>query len=327
MEARHLLRGWNMSADRRKEEGEVGQGVPLPVAPVVEQLDELVGNTPLVKLDRIGDDDGPPIYVKLENLNPSGSIRDRYVAEILERAVAAGTLVAGDTVALAGLDDSAVAAGVIGNILKVKTRIFTPEGSSERLQGLIEKQGSHVVWTEADKGLRGAVEEAAAWSRKRADRMYVDGYRREAVRDAYAGMAAEILRALEGRTLGAFITSISTGGTFRHVARELRETRPTLNVGGAILGELELPELKEHRFNSLERFSVQDAFQWRDRVARNEGVLLSPKGGACVGLAVELQSKIAAEEALVVLNPDSGQRYLGWEEQISYSGSAMAAGN
>lgn len=305
-----------MSSERREQTG---------MGPVVERVDELVGNTSLVRLKRIGDDGGAPIYVKLESLNPSGSIRDRYVAEILERAVAAGMLVAGDTVALAGLDDSAVAAGLIGNVLGVNTRIFAPEDSSERLLGLIEKQGSTVVWTPADKGLEGAVDEAARWSRKRADRMYVDGYRREAVRDAYAGMAAEILRALEGQTLGAFITSISTGGTFRHVARELRETRPTLNVGGAILGELELPEFKEHRFNSLERFSVKKAFEWRDRVAQNEGLLLSPKGGACVGLAVALQSNIDPSQPLVALNPDSGQRYLGWEDEIRYSGRTPGA--
>ncbi len=316
-----------MSSNRQDEEGtgEVGAGLRV-TAPVVERLDELVGNTPLVKLDRTGDAQGPPIYVKLENLNPSGSIRDRYVAEILERAVAAGTLVAGDTVALAGLDDSAVAAGTIANILGVKTRIFAPEKTRTRLLELIEKQGSAVVWTPEEEGLRGAVDRAAAWSRKRADRMYVDGYRREAVRDAYAGMAAEILRALKGETLGAFITSISTGGTFRHVARELRETRPTLNVGGAILGELELPEFKEHRFNSLERFSVEQAFQWRDQVARKEGLLLSPKGGACVGLAVELQSKIETSEPLVVLNPDSGQRYLGWEDELIESDRVLGAG-
>lgn len=302
------------------EERDNGELKPGHEAPVVERIDELVGNTPLVRLEGIGADEGAPIYVKMENLNPSGSIRDRYIVEILERATAAGMLVAGDKVALAGIDDSAVAAALVGGILEVETHIFAPGEGGERLLPMIEHYGANVVRTDVEAGLQGAVDEAASWARKRADRMYVDGYRREAVRDAYSGIAAEILQALKGRRLGAFITSISTGGTFRNVARELRETKPDLNVGGAVLGELELPDIKEHRFNELERFSVDEAFEWRDRVADETGLLLGPKGAVCVALAVQLQQKLSPQEAIVALNPDSGQRYLGWEDKVEYRG-------
>ena len=308
---------------QRPVDEELGQS--LSPGPVVERLDELIGNSPIVRLEKLGADEGPPIYVKMENLNPSGSIRDRYIAEILERAVAAGTLVPGDKVALAGIDDSAVAAAMFAGLLGIETRVFAPEEGGERLLPMIEEYGATVVRTEADGGLGGAVDEAAAWARKRADRMYVDGYRREAVRDAYAGMAAEILQALEGRKLGAFITSISTGGTFRNVARELRETRPTLNVGGAILGDLELPDIREHQFNVLERYSVDDAFRWRDRVAQTEGLILGPKGAVCIGLAVELQQRLDSDEVIVALNPDAGQRYLGREDDVEYSGRSTPA--
>ena len=289
-------------------------------APVVARIDELVGNSPLVRLKRMGDQSKAPIYIKMENLNPSGSIRDRYIAEILERAVAAGMLVSGDSVALAGIDDSAVSAALVGSVLEVNTRIFAPEGTGDRLAPLVLKYGAAIQRTPQQDGLKGAVDTAATWSRQGADRIYVDGYRREAVRDAYAGIAAEILQALQGQNLGAFITSISTGGTFRHVARELRETRPTLNVGGAILGGLELPDFKEHRFNSLRRFSVEEAFSWRDEIARTEGLLLGPKGAVCVGLALQLQKKLSPDDAIVALNPDSGQRYLGWEDKVEYRG-------
>lgn len=318
-----------MSSERKEGVTNQGQDYGPPrhqpgLAPVVARIDELVGNSPLMRLERIGDPEGAPIYVKLENLNPSGSIRDRYIAEILERAVAAGMLVAGDTVALAGLDDSAVSAALVGSVLNVATRIFAPEDTGHRLVPLVETYGAQVVRTSPEEGLKGAVTRAASWSRERADRIYVDGYRREAVRDAYAGVAAEILQALQGEKLGAFITSISTGGTFRHVARELRETRPTLNVGGAILGELELPDFKEHRFNLLQRFSVKQAFSWRDKIAHEEGLLVGPKGAVCIGLAVDLQKKLSADEAIVALNPDAGQRYLGWEDEVDYSAGVFS---
>ncbi|RAL25440.1 hypothetical protein DL240_04310 [Lujinxingia litoralis] len=285
-------------------------------APVVERMDELVGNTPLVRLKQVGEPGGASVYVKMEQFNPSGSLRDRYVAEILERGMASGNVVEGDSVAVAGLDDSAVAAALIGDVLGLNTRVFAPEDSSRRLLDLVSRYGARIEWTSAEGGLSEAIEKAAEWARQAPDRLYVDSYRREAVRDAYAAMASEVLSALEGAPLGAFITSISTGGTFRHVARELREGYPSLRMGGAILGELELPEFKEHRFNELARISMAEAFALRDELAAREGILVGPKGAACVGLALKLQKELGPNEVIVALNPDSGQRYLGWEREL-----------
>src|SRR5690554_6870714 len=102
-------------------------------APVVVRMDQLVGNTPLVRLKRTGEQGRASVYVKMEQFNPSGSLRDRYVAEILERGIASGNVVEGDTVAVAGLDDSAVAAALIGDVLGLKTRVFAPKNASRRL--------------------------------------------------------------------------------------------------------------------------------------------------------------------------------------------------
>ncbi len=281
----------------------------------VERIDQLVGHTPLVRLNRVVDGAGAEVYVKMENFNPSGSIRDRYVAEIITRAVEAGYIVAGDTLAIAGIDDSSVAASLLANLHQLDLRVFAPSNSSRRLVPLIERYGADIVWTDEEAGLRGAIDEAAKWARGAADRMYVDGYRRQAVTDAYTDMAAEILQALRGRILGAFVTSVTTGGTFRHVARELRQTHPALRVGGAVLTAHEFPELRGHAYNRLRNISLQQAWQMRDRIARQEGLLLSPKGAAAVLLALEMRADLPDAEVLVALNPDSGQRYLGWEDQ------------
>jgi cysteine synthase len=286
-----------------------------PSLPVLNRMDEWVGNTPLVRLQRMGKPGGAPIFVKMENLNPSGSMRDRYISEILERAAMAGSLVAGDTVALAGLDDSAASAALIAGVLGVKTQIFAPKDASRRLLPLVHRYGAKVLWTDADHGVAGAVEQAADWARQASDRMYVDSYRREAVRDAYAAIASETLQALDGHLLGAFITSVTTGGTFRHVARELRQSLPSLRVGGAVLLDVEWPSLGEHQFDQLRHFSETEVWALRDEIARKEGLLLGPKGAACVGLALELQHTVSSDEPIVALNPDSGQRYLGWENQ------------
>lgn len=288
---------------------------------VFGQMDELVGNTPLMRLSQLGDPDRAPIYIKMEQMNPSGSMRDRYVAEILERAMLAGNLVAGDTIALAGVDDSAVAAALFGSVLGVQVRIFAPEDSSRRLLPLVMRYGAQITWTSAEAGVEGAIEQAAGWARQAPDRMYVDGYRRQAVRDAYSTIAGEILQALGEQRLGAFITSVTTGGTFRHVARELRQTYPSLKVGGAVLIDVEYPDLVEHQFNLLRHLTLDEVWEMRDQVAQHEGVMLGPKGAACVKVALELQKVLPADEVIVALNPDSGQRYLGWEDKPLFAKS------
>lgn len=280
----------------------------------VERIDELVGRTTLVRLRRVVDEDGPEVYVKMENTNPSGSIRDRYITEIVTRAVDAGYIVAGDSLAIAGIDDSSVAAAWLTNLLQLDLRVFAPTHSSRRLVPLIERYGADIEWTDEDAGLDGAIDQAAGWARQAADRMYVDGYRRQAVKDAYTDMADEILEALHGRILGAFVTSVTTGGTFRHVAGELRETHPAMQVGGAVLTDYDFPALRGHAYNRLRKVSLKEAWQMRDRLAREEGLLLGPKGAAAVLLAVEMRADLPDEEVIVALNPDSGQRYLGWED-------------
>jgi cysteine synthase len=289
-----------------------GVGDPLQS---VGHIDELVGDTPLVKLNRVVDGSGPDVYVKMESVNPSGSIRDRYITEIVSRAVAAGHIVAGDSLAIAGIDDSSVAAALLTSLHQLQLRVFAPSHSSRRLVPLIERYGADIIWTDADGGLRHAIDEAAEWARGAADRMYVDGYRRRAVQHAYSDMADEILDALQGRILGAFITSVTTGGTLRHVARELRQTHPALQVGGAVLTDLEFPELSGNAYNRLRKVGLEEAWKMRDRVASKEGLLLGPKGAAAVLLALEMRRDLPGQDALVALNPDSGQRYLGWEQK------------
>ncbi len=286
----------------------------LSAPPAFQEPGKLIGVTPLVRLRRVVDQDLAPVYVKMENMNPSGSIRDRYVAEVLNRAIDAGQMQSGDEVALGKLDDSALSAGLIGGLHGLKVHVFAPKGSSKRLLELTVRHGVKVHWTDAEAGEQGSKEAAIAWTREGADRFFIEGVRRQAVRDAYRGIAEEIVTALAGEPLGAFVTSVSTGGTYTEVAPYLRDTYPSLVVAGAVLLKADMSTLVTSEDDVLKRMNLEDVWAMRDEVAREEGLLLGPKGAACVLLARDLQHTLSPQQQIVTLNPDAGQRYLGWEE-------------
>jgi cysteine synthase len=270
-----------------------------------------IGETPLLRLGRTGDP-SRPIFVKLENTNPSGSIRDRYIQEIVEKGLRAGQIQHGDTLVLAGIDDSAVSAAYLAGIHGLSAAVFAPASSSKRLVEVIEGHAK-VFWTDDVDGLEGAVQKAAAYARDSIERIYVDGYRRQAVKDAYAALAQEIVTDLGETVLGGFVTSVTTGATFREVSRLLRARQPQLEVRGVRLVENEFATAEENPF--IHQASMDDVWRVRDEVFEKEGLLLGPKGAACVLECLLLQSEIPDGRAVVALNPDSGSRYAGWEGQ------------
>ncbi len=264
-----------------------------------------VGETPLLKLSRTGDL-SRPIFVKLENANPSGSIRDRYIQEIVERGLRAGQIQRGDTLVLAGIDDSAVSATYLAGVHGLNVAVFAPESSSRRLEGVIQEHAK-LFWTDDAEGLEGAVQTAAGYARESTERIYVDGYRRQAVKDAYANLAQEIVSDLGQTVLGGFVTSVTTGATFREVSRLLRARQPQLEVRGVRLIEKEFSTAEDNPF--IRQAIMEDILRVRDEVLENEGLLLGPKGAACVLECLQLQPEIPEGRAVVALNPDSGSRY------------------
>jgi cysteine synthase A len=285
-----------------------------PTLVSVDRMDELIGSTPLLELSDFGRA-GADLFIKMENFNPSGSIRDRYLAEIIKRAFDAGQLVEGDVVSVAGIDDCSVSAAFLAGRLGVSLKVFAPENSSPRLLPLIERYGADIEWLDPGSNYSEAVDRAAEWARRAHDRMFVNGYRREAVRDSYEFIADEILESLDGRTVGAFITSVTTGGAYRQVAGELRDTHPDMLVGGAVLSDRTFPSLADDNRNILRDVTLEEAWQMRDRLARQKGLMVGPKGAASVALGMELRERLDPDVAIVALNPDSGQRYLGWEDE------------
>ena len=303
-----------------------GAGVVREVWPSAHDITSLIGHTPLVEVSGLLGDKALRLYVKHEGTNPGGSIRDRTVLEILDNAAASGLLYRGDEVVIAGATNSAVSAALIGNSRGYPVVVFHPKGEGKRLLRLLMEAGATLKRTPTEEGLAGAVSAAAAYAQDKAGRIYIDAGRRDPLYDAIHHIAQEILEALEGYPLGAFVTSVSTGSTLRHVARELRRHYPELIVAGV---KIQTPKSRESLYDDvatpitwsplgdveadLIEVSEVEAWSARMQVSRATGLLLGPKGASALLGAQRLMDRVAPDQAIVALSIDGGQRYFGAE--------------
>ena len=174
------------------------------------------------------------------------------------------------------------------------------------------------------------VRRAATYASDGLGRLFIDGRRREALVDAVAHIAHEILEALDGQPVGAFVTSVSTGSTLRHVASTLRQFYPSLTVVGvriaapeeralfyADVSQARLFNPDEYRDAHYHVMEVTEEEAWTQRaeLARTEGLLLGPKGASAVLGALDIRQRVTPGSAIVALSIDGGHRYLGYEPE------------
>ena len=298
----------------------------IEVARPVHSITELIGCTPLIELSHVTMGVGPRVLVKHEGFNPGGSIRDRTVLEILNNAAASGLLHRGDELVLAGATNSAVSATVLGSARGYKTTIFHPESGSPRFVPLLRKAGATLNLTSAQGGLEGAVGQAASHAREKPGRIFIDAGRRQALQDAVRHIGREVVEALDGRAVGAFVTSYSTGATLRWATDELTIQYPELFVVGVTIKTSAdsagfYNDVAPSVAHDLEPLADLDAMKvevseleaWRVRalLAKTEGLLLGPKGASAALTALRVRDRIAPDKAVVALSIDGGHRYFG----------------
>lgn len=310
------------------------------VWPPAHDITQLIGHTPLIELGCLAPE-APEVFVKHEGFNPGGSIRDRTVLEILDNAFASGLLRSGDEIVVAGATNSAVAACVIAHARGCSVTVFYPAAGPRRFVRLLTRAGAKMIAHDEEGGLDAAVLAAANYARESHDRIFIDAGRREALQDAVRHIAREILEALDGRHVGAFVTSFSTGSTLRIVSKELRVQYPELTVVGV---KIATPDSRDGFYDDIapslvvdaatragtdaRRVAMTEGEAWRARalIARTEGLLLGPKGASAALTALRLRARIPADRAIVALSIDGGRRYVDCEPEDVQAGLAVIEG-
>src|SRR5579859_1683789 len=296
---------------------------------VADDITQLVGETPMLRLTRLVPAGSADVFAKLEYLNPGGSVKDRAAIGIIRQAERDGKLRPGGTIIEATAGNTGIGLALIGVNRGYKVRLFVPEKFSEEKVVIMRAFGAEVIRTPDAEGMTGAINRAKDLAASDPSAFLAAQFDNPANTDYhYETTAREIFEQMEGR-VDAITIGCGTAGTFTGVARYLKERiakvhAVAVETQGSVLGGGKAGTHKvEGIGNSFipgnfdrsvcdEVFAVTDeqAFGMVKELAAREGVLGGSSSGANVYAAVEIARRLGAGKRVVTMIPDSAERYL-----------------
>jgi cysteine synthase A len=296
---------------------------------VADDITELVGETPMLRLKRIVPAGSAAVFAKLEYLNPGGSVKDRAAIGIIKRAEEEGKLVAGGTIVEATAGNTGIGLALIGVNRGYKVRLFVPEGFSQEKVIIMRALGAEVTRTPDAEGMQGAINRAKELVATDPKAFMAGQFENLANPDYhYETTAHEIFEQMDGN-IDAVVLGCGTAGTFSGVARYLKEKSPQVlgvlvETQGSIygggqpgphkvegIGASFIPKTFDRSVcDEVMMVMDEDAFDMVKALAAQEGVLAGSSGGAAVFASLQVAKKLGAGKRVVTIIPDSAERYL-----------------
>lgn len=298
---------------------------------IVNSITDLIGNTPIVKLNRVVPEDAADVYVKLEFFNPAGSIKDRIVLAMIERAEKEGKLTAGGTIVEPTSGNTGVGLAMVAAAKGYHLVITMPETMSVERRKLMQGYGAELILTPGADGMKGSIAKAEELVKEKGYfiPMQFENPANPAIHEATTG--AEIIDAFGKDNLpDAFVAGVGTGGTLTGIGHALKKANPATKVYA--LEPAESPLLKEghggkHKiqgisagfipkvldkdvYDGIVEVSSDDAIATAREVAHKEGILVGISAGANIKGAIELAKKLGKGKKVITVSPDGGDRYL-----------------
>jgi cysteine synthase B len=284
-------------------------------------LDQFVGNTPLVRLQRIPGDTTNAILAKLEGNNPAGSVKDRPALSMIVHAEARGEIKPGDTLIEPTSGNTGIALAMVAAMRGYRMVLVMPEHLSAERRITMAAFGAQIVLTPKDGGMEMARDVAQQMEARGEGRILDQFANPDNPRAHYEGTAPEIWRDTEG-TLTHFVSSMGTTGTIMGCSRFFKEKKPAVQIvgcqptpGSQIPGIRKWPDeylpkiYQPERVDRIIEVSQGDAEDCMRRLAKEEGVFAGVSSGGAVWAALEL-SKEVTSAIIVVIVCDRGDRYL-----------------
>nr|WP_278781185.1 cysteine synthase A [Limosilactobacillus mucosae] len=298
---------------------------------IYTSIDQLIGNTPLLKLNRIVPEDAADVYVKLEFFNPAGSIKDRIALSMIEKAEAEGKLKPGDTIIEPTSGNTGIGLASVAAAKGYHLIIVMPETMSVERRKLMQGYGAELILTPGADGMKGSIAKAQELVDTKGYfmPMQFENPANPAIHEATTGQ--EIIDAFGKDDLpDAFIAGVGTGGTLSGIGHALKKVDPNVKVYA--LEPAESPLLKEGKagkhkiqgisagfipktldqevYDGIIEVSSDDAIKTGQAVGRLEGFLPGISAGANIYGAIELAKQLGKGKKVVTVSPDGGDRYL-----------------
>ncbi len=284
-------------------------------------IESCIGETPLVRLQRLPGETSNTVLVKLEGNNPAGSVKDRPALSMIVRAEVSGRISPGDTLIEATSGNTGIALAMVAAIKGYRMVLIMPSHMSEERKAAMAAYGAELVMVSQEEGMEGA--------RDLADQMVADG--KGVVLDQFAnqdnplahyeGTGPEIFRQTGGE-ITHFVSSMGTTGTIMGVSRFFREKKPAIEIvglqpieGSAIPGirrwpEEYLPRIYDaHKVDRIIDMEQSLAEETMRQLAREEGIFCGPSSGGCVAGALQISREVR-DATIVAIVCDRGDRYL-----------------
>ncbi|HET7258396.1 MAG TPA: cysteine synthase family protein [Candidatus Acidoferrum sp.] len=297
---------------------------------------ELIGNTPLLKLARIGAEfSGVEFYGKAEWCNPGGSVKDRPALSMIRRGLESGKLRPGKTLIDATSGNTGIAYAMIAAALGYPVKLCLPDSASQERKRILRALGAELVITPGDEGTDGAIRRVKEIVGADPERyFYPDQYSNPANWQAHYRTTANEIWEQTGGRITHFIAALGTSGTFVGTSRRLKELKPSVRCislqpdaafhgleGWKHMSTAIRPAIYDEEIadENLE-IGTEDAYRMVKRMAREEGLMVSPSAAAAVVGCLRVANGLGSDEHAVIVTvfADSASKYLTerfWDEE------------
>lgn len=299
------------------------------MAKVANSITDLIGDTPLVKLQRLTTEEHADVYLKLEYMNPGSSVKDRIAISMIEAAEEQGNLKPGDTIIEPTSGNTGIGLAMVAAAKGYKSILVMPDTMSMERRNLLRAYGAELVLTPGPKGMKGAIAEAVELQKQHGYFM-PQQFENEANPKIHRETTGKELLEQVGDQLDAFVSGIGTGGTITGAGEVLKEKFPDLHVvalepvdspilsGGSPgphkiqgIGAGFVPDiLNKDIFDEVMQVSTEQSYEYARRAAREEGILGGVSSGAAIYAALDVAKRLGKGKKVVAVIPSNGERYL-----------------
>jgi cysteine synthase len=297
---------------------------------VVNNITELIGDTPVVRLNRLTGPDDAELYVKLEYFNPSGSVKDRAAYNLILKAEENGLLKPGGTIIEPTSGNTGIGLAMNAAAKGYRAILVMPDNMTKERINILKAYGAEVVLTPAAERMPGAIAKALQLGAEVENSFIPQQFENQANPDIHRTTTAlEILEQMEGE-LDAFVATSGTGGTITGTGEVLRQNLPQIRIlvvepqGSPVLSGGEpgahklvgtspgfIPSILNTKvYDEIVQVSDEAALDTVKAMAAREGIMIGPSGGAAVWAGLQEARRLGPGKRVLCIAPDTGERYL-----------------